>query len=270
MLSLIPNFLLVRFNEGAAGKFLLSLLMGSQSVAHFNQSVDENKTTDQLVTYVQASFNSFDTWLKTEPNPVSSWNIHWISNKMDRGSNQSANDFNAQLQTDASDYFWKSVRLNKHIPIVNNKTIIPVAYQNLTPVVIINDQSSLKFLRKSLWYKHYGIRDNKIYLKINDPEMYPEPTKDIMKGFNNPMYLQESVFSFYRRVLWKNSNTRFFSDENNFSKNSIFINLGEILDINKLVPAIDRICKNLGIRPVDHAYIQQAHAHWISLHTFKF
>jgi hypothetical protein len=265
-----PNFLFVRFNEGAAGKFLLSLLMGSQSVAHFNQSIEENKTNDQLLTYVYDSFGSFDSWLKTEPNPVTCWNIHWISNKLSRGSGQTTNDFNTQLQTDASAYFWKSVSLNKHILIVNNKIVPPVAYQNLAPVVIINDRAALRFLRKSVWFKHYGVRSNKIYLKINDPDMYPEPTKSIMKGFDNPIFVDESVFSFYRRVIWDNPHTKFFASRDNFPKNSIFINLSEILDITKLVPAIDLLCNQVGTVPVNHDYIRQAHAHWIRLHTFKF
>ncbi len=260
----------MRFNEGAAGKFLLSLLMGSRSVAHFDQSIEENKTNDQLLSYVRNSFSSFDSWLKTEPNPVTPWNIHWISNKMSRGSSQTITDFNTQLQTDASEYFWKSVSINKHILIVNNKPVPPVAYQNLAPLVIINDQPSLKFLRKSLWFKHYGVKDNKIYLKINDPDMYPEPTRSIMKGFNNPMFVDESVFSFYRRVLWDNPNTKFFANQDNFPENSIFINLSKILDITKLVPAIDLLCEQLGIAPIDHGYLHQAHAHWIRLHTFKF
>lgn len=265
-----PKFLLTQFNEGAAGKFLMSLLMGSDSVAHFDQNVEKNKTILSLTDYVQKSFQSFDHWLVNEPNPTSVWNIYWISNKMERGATQSPKDFKKQLATEASEYFWQCVQNNKRILIVSNKTILPAAYQHVKPLVIINERKSLKFIRKSLWYKHYGIQDNKIYLKINDPEMIPEPTRSIMKRFNNPIHLNESVLSFYRRVLWKNPNTRFFSDQDNFNKNSIFINLSEILDINKLVPAIDRICKNLGISQVDHTYIQQAHAHWINLHTFKF
>jgi hypothetical protein len=265
-----PNFLLVRFNEGAAGKFLLSLLMGSSSVAHFNESVEQQKTNDQLASYVQESFGSFDNWLSTEPNPVTAWNIHWISNKLERGSNQSLKEFNTQLLAEASEYFWQSVNNHKRILIISNKNSVPVAYQNLSPVVIINDRPGLTFLRKSLWLKHYGIKDNKIYIKINDPKMYPEPTRSIMKKFDNPTYLNESVFKFYRRMIWQNANTNFFANQANFSKDSNFIKLSEILDINQLLPAIDRMCNNLSIKNIDHSYIQQAHAHWIGLHTFRF
>lgn len=265
-----PNFLLVRYNEGAAGKFLLSLLMGSSSVAHFNKAVEQQKTHDQLVSYVQQSFGSFDNWLLAEPNPVTAWNIHWISNKLDRGSDQPLEEFNAQLLAEASDYFWQSVSNHNRILLISNKTSVPVAYQDLSPVVIINDQPALKFLRKSLWLKHYGIKDNKIYVKINDPKMYPEPTKDIMKKFNNPTYLNESIFKFYRRVIWQNPNTNFFANQTNFPKDSNFIKLSEILDINQLLPAIDCMCNNLGIENINHSYIQQAHAHWIGLHTFQF
>ena len=244
--------------------------MGSKSVAHFDRFIEENKTNDRLLSYVRGSFKSFDTWLKTEPNPVTAWNIHWISNKMERGSGQTSTDFNNQLQTDASEYFWQSVSLNKHILIISNKTIPPKAYQSLRPVVIINDQSSLRFLRKSIWLKHYGVKDNKIYLKINDPEMYPEPTRSIMKKFNNPIFVDESVFKFYRQTIWRKKDTKFFMNYDNFPKNSIFIKLSEILDVTKLTTAIDLLCKQLDILPVDHDYIQQAHAHWSSCHSFKY
>lgn len=265
-----PTFLLVQFNQGAAGKFLMSLLMGSDSVAHFDSYVEQYKNNQLLLDYVQRSFQSFDRWIATEPNPVPVWNIHWISNKMPRGNDQTLDDFNKQLQAEASDYFWQSVKNNKRILILSNKAILPLAYRHLSPVVIINDKPSLTFLRKSLWFKHYGIKDHKIYLKINDPDMYLEPTKTIMKKFNNPILSDESVFKFYRRVLWKNANTNFFSDQKNFSSNSNFIKLSELLDINKLIPAMDRLCNSLNIISINHNYIQQAHAHWVKLHTFRY
>jgi hypothetical protein len=264
-----PKFLLVQFNQGAAGKFLLSLLMGSNSVAHFNSCIEEHKDNQSLLKYVKNSFQSFDRWIATEPNPVPAWNIHWISNKMPRGNNQTVDEFNKQLQSDASEYFWQSVNNNKYILILTNKTVLPLAYQHLTPIVIINDKPSLTFLRKSIWVKHYKIKDHKIYLKINDPDMYPEPTKSIMKKFDNPIFSNDSVFSFYRRVIWKNPNTNFFSESKNFSKGN-FINLSELLNIDKLVPAMDRLCNELAIDPIDKHFIQQAHAYWIKLHNFRF
>jgi hypothetical protein len=266
----IPNFLLVQFNEGAAGKFLLTLLMGSPSVAHFDQLVEQQKTNKELINYVQQSFNSFDAWLATEPNPVLAWNIHWISNKLDRGSSQTQTEFNTQLHLEASDYFWQSVKNHKRILIVSNKTSLPLPYQNLNPVVIINDSPGLKFLRKARWVKHYKVENNKIYLKINDPKMYPEPTRSIMKKFNNPLYTDESVYKFYRRVIWQAPATDFFSNQANFPKNSNFIKLSEILDIDQLIISIDQLCSKLGIKDIDHSYIRQAHAHWIKLHTFRF
>lgn len=265
-----PKFLLVRFNEGAAGKFLMSLLMSSDSIAHYDSTVEEHKDVQSLLNYAQRSFQSFDQWIANEPNPVTVWNIHWISNKMPRGNNQTVEDFNIQLKSEASDYFWQSVKNNKHILILSNKTVLPLAYRHLSPVVIINDRLSLKFLRKSVWYKHYGIKNHKIHLKINDPDLYPEPTKSIMKKFDNPVFSDENVFSFYRRVLWKNPSTNFFSNQSNFSNSSNFINLSEILDINRLLPAMDRLCDSLGIININHSYIRQAHAHWINLHTFRY
>ena len=100
-----PKFLLIRFNEGSAGKFLMSLLMGSDSVAHYDSTIEQPKDNQSLLNYVKRSFQGFDRWIATEPNPVPVWNIHWISNKMPRGNNQTLNEFNKQLELEASDYF---------------------------------------------------------------------------------------------------------------------------------------------------------------------
>lgn len=249
----------------------MSLLMGSNSIAHFNPSIEQNKNTDQLLNYVKNSFIEFSHWLANEPNPVPTWNIHWISGKMSRGENQSWETFCQQLKSDASEYFWNCVREQKYIMMVCNKIQLPVAYQNLKTVTIINDPRSQKFLRKSLWYKHYGIKNNKIHLKINDASLYPEPTKTIMKQFDNPVYLNESVYKFYRRSIWNNPYTNFFSTPCNFStEKNLTINLSDILCQSNIVNVVNQITDYLEACPIDSNYIKLAHHHWINLHRFNY
>lgn len=249
----------------------MSLLMGSNSIAHFDSTIDQNKNLNLLLDYVKKSFASFDHWLATEPNPVPVWNIHWISGKMSRGENQSWHDFQNQLNTDASDYFWSSVKNQKYVMMVCNKVQLPIAYQNLKNITIINDILSLKFVRKSVWYKHYGIKNNMIHVKINDPDLYPEPTKTIMKQFNNPIYADESIYKFYRRTIWNNSCTDFFSNPQNFhNTKNLNINLTDILCDKKIINVVNQITDYLNADTVDPDYIVRAHRHWLNLHKFNF
>ena len=83
------------------------------------------------------------------------------------------------------------------------------------------------------------------------------------------MFSEESFRNFYRQNIWKTPNTEFFSEQKNFP-GSNFVKLSDLLDVDKLVPAIDRLCDQLNIGSIDHNYIQQAHKHWINLHTFRF
>lgn len=249
----------------------MSVLMGSNSVAHFNPVVENCKDIENLMSYIKSSFVGFDNWLATEPNPVPVWNIHWISGKMSRGENQTWSDFQKQVYTDASDYFWSCTEKQKYIMLVCNKIQLPVAYQNLRSITIINDARSHKFLRKSVWNKHYGIKQNKIYMKINDSTLYPEPTRTIMQQFNNPVYIDESIYKFYRRVIWENSCTDFFSNTENFkSKKNLTVNLSDLLCQHRVVDTVNYITDYLNADSIDKDYIKMAHRHWINLHQFNF
>lgn len=245
--------------------------MGSNSIAHFDQNIDQNKNLNLLLDYVKKSFVNFDSWLATEPNPVPVWNIHWISGKMSRGEKQSWHDFQNQLITDASEYFWHCVKKQKYVMMVCNKIQLPVAYQNLKNITIINDAPSLKFVRKSVWYKHYGIKNNMVHIKINDPELYPEPTKTIMKQFNNPIYVNESIYKFYRNTVWDNSCTNFFSDTQNFNNiNNLTVCLSDILCEQKITNVVNQITDYLNADRVNSDYIIKSHRYWLDLHQFNF
>lgn len=260
--------MVVRYAQGAAGKFLMTLLMGSKDVAHYDKTIQVYKPTDILMQYVVRSFGNLHTWLVAEPNPVHAWNIHWISAKMQRGQNQDRWQFLNQLEAEASEYFWQCVTEKKLILLHSHKPDLPRVYKELRSLVIINDPPSLKFKRKSVWYKHYGYSNGEVYLKINDPKMYPPATQKIMRQYNNDVYKKDGLYRFYRKNIWRDAETKYFMDPDNFTEPKIL--LSEIISKDKIYPALCRLCEEIKIAPPEQEYVRRAQQHWLDQHDFNF
>lgn len=263
------NILIVRYAQGAAGKFLMSLLMGSADVAHYDQKIEANKNTNTLMEYIKRSFKDLDNWLTNEPNPIPVWNLYWISAKMPRGEDQTYTEWLTKAQEEASAYFWDSVKQNKVILLQINKSTLPLAYQDCKSVAIVSDPKGLKFNRKAVWYKHYAVVDDKIHIKNNDPKYTGggATMSKIITQFNNPIFSEQSVLSYYRNNIWSNETLKYFSDPTNFRCPKI--NLSSILDNEKIYDAVVKLCNDIDITPPDKDYVNQAHQHWINLHNFK-
>lgn len=264
------NICLVRYAEGAGGKFLMSLLMGSPDVAHYDSTVEENKTHQTLMNYIYKSFSSLDSWLANEPNHIPVWNLHWISAKMPRGEDQSYSEWLVQAQDEATDYFWQCVEQNKMILLQVNKPTIPLAYQDFKSFSIVSDSAGLKFNRKATWYKHFGVVDGMIHIKANDPTLHGggKAINKIIAQFDNPVYVNESVLQFYRKNIWHNERLRYFSQQQNFHGTTI--PLSSIINSDTIQDAVEKLSKQLEILPPDQNYVAEAHNYWIKLHEFNY
>lgn len=264
------NICLVRYAQGAGGKFLMSLLMGSPDVAHYDSAVEQNKNKTALMKYITKSFNSLDSWLANEPNPVPVWNLHWISAKMPRGEDQTYSEWLVQAQEEATDYFWQCVNENKMILLQLNKPTIPLAYQDFKSFAIVSDPAGLKFNRKAVWYKHFGVVDGKIHIKNNDPTQHGggQAISKVMAQFNNPVYVNETVLQYYRKNIWHDEWLKYFSQQQNF--HGITIPLSSFIHKDQIQDAVKTLCKRLDITPPDQEYVADAFDYWINLHKFNF
>lgn len=266
-----PNFLVVQYAPGAGGKFLSSLLMSSDSVAHYDPDIQADKTVDSCVRYIRDHFsNNFNTWIGKEPNHGSAWNLHFISSKFSRGDELTVNDLCVLAEKDATDHFCKSVNNGLIIPTVTHKHYESNIFRHSNFVTIINDKQSEKWYNRALWNKMYGFKDGKIYLKANDPTLNPAMSK-YFEQFKTPMFSDDSFFNFVKREVISNPYKLKFLDKNNFtySPNRLFIMLSDLLNIDTCATSVNKVCTELGLNPISKELIIKGHSHWLACHNFK-
>lgn len=262
-----PKFLLIRFSPGSAGRFLAALLMGSNDVAHFDPSV---KTIDDKIEYIKKSFTpNLGNWLHTEPSDKIAWNITFVSNRYPRGDNLSKNEFKNLAKQNCTEWFYQNVALEKEIIIPWNKIQIPQFYIGKS-ITIILDKPSRRWFNRAHWFKHFGIYDGKIHLKENDPSLFRKPLNEIVSKYNNPIYVDQSFFSFVKNNILKSKEILPFYDYENLKNvpNDIPINLSTLLDKKLCIDAINELSNNLKIEKIDQYYLEFSHEHWRKLHPF--
>jgi hypothetical protein len=267
-----PNFLLVQYAPGGAGKFLISLLMGSRDVAHFDPIINQNKTIAGCISYIEKHFTKqIGDWLKHEPRNIDAWNLHFISTKYSRGHDMSYDQFMSLAEQEASPYFWEQVAEEKVIVTPWHSTVIPEFYKGSKIITIIIDNSTEKWFNRAVWAKLYGIKDGKIHLKMNDPDFNP-PMQQYFKKFNNPIYTDDRFFKFAKEKILKDPFKIKYMDQNNFvpDVNRAFINLSDLLSVDSCVTNVNRVCQELNIAPISEEIIRNGQMHWASCHTFKY
>lgn len=269
-----PKFLIVRYANGSAGKFLTTLLMASKSVAHFDQSVENNKTDSACLNYVKSHFvSNLNDWLTYEPKHTDAWNLHHISSNYPRGEELSIKQFLAIAKNDATLHFWNSVSKNKFIPFIWHKTSTPDFFKNSKFITILLDSESLKWYHRARWYKQYSVRGNKIHLNEQDPKFNTSKLNKYYDQFKNEMDVEQSVFSFIKQNILKDHKKYLFQNHDTFANQPItqeFINLSDILDVERCISKINHICNTYALDLISADLIRRCHSHWSSCHLFKY
>ena len=266
MTSQRPRFLLVRYAPGSAGKFLMSLLMCSKDVAHYDPFV---KTDKDMLDYITNSFpKEIGLWLKKEPSDALAWNINFVSNKYPRGDDLDDETFWNLCEERCTPWFHECVSAGKRIMIPWHKETIPSFYEG-DVVTIYLDKDSLGWFARAVWAKHHGCVDGKIHLKDHDPEFY-RGDKSVYSKYNNPIYTDEGFVSFTRREIYRSPKALLFSDRSRLGiiDHQVMIDLKDVLNKDNLKLSIKMICEKLQIAQVDPDIISQGFDHWISCHEF--
>lgn len=247
--------------------------MCSPRVAHFDPTVEQNKTADTCLDYIKKKFTSdLENWTINEPNPMDAWNLHFISSKYPRGESLSVDEFLALLKSDATDYFWSCVGQGKLITTAWLKTSVPDYFATAKNIIVNVDKRSQKLLHRSNWYKHYDYSDKGVHLKIHDPA-YTTPTHaQYLLKFNNPTYAQESFYHFIKNTIVNCKFKQTFAQRENFNhiSNSYNVDLIDILCADTFVITINRITQALDLDTIDAEFLTLAHQHWTNCHSFKY
>lgn len=154
----MPNYctdqnLIVRYPNGAGGKFLITCLFLFDAVAHWETKVQNNKIT-HWEWFCNTWPDDISQWSIVEPNHP--WTTNFFSRRFDRGNNLTCDQYNDLVSKDASDYFFEC--WNKGLKIVDHfhKKRRPDFQKNSIVVEInlpsVNDITLYKQLIKSkLW-----------------------------------------------------------------------------------------------------------------------
>lgn len=262
-----PHFLLIRFAPGSAGRFLATMLMGSDSIAHFDPKV---LTLADKIDYIKCSFTKdLASWLKTEPNDKEAWNINFVSNKYPRGQDLTVEQFTELSQQHCTSHYHRSVAEGKIIIIPWNKLNIPSFYEG-DLVSIFLDQKSRRWFHRSLWYKHYGKKDGYIHLKENDPACHRQHQIGLVSKFNNPVIFKDDCRNFARTMIMDSQFVRQFSDMQSLMmvKNHNVIELSNLLEETRFLAVIKTLVRDLGLKDIDEWYLKEGFAHWKSCHGY--
>jgi hypothetical protein len=265
-----PKFLVVQYAPGSAGKFLIAVLMASPSIAHFLPEVESEKNNNKCLDFIKQSFiGDFEKWISTEPQHAMAWNLHFTSAKYPRGDDLSFDQFVELAETESTDHFVDSVNAGKQIIIARHKTVPTDFFSDSDFVTIKLDLQSLKWYHRAYWSKLFGIKNNMIHIKENDPELINQPMKKYLFKNNNSVYVEQSVFSFIRNNIIKSQyKEKFLAPGINPSKNHIIVNLTEILVESRFVASVNAITEQFSLGTIDEKFIRSAHRHWISLHPY--
>lgn len=269
-----PKFLVVRYAHGSAGKFLLSLLMLSQHIAHFDQQIENNKSYGRCRDWIKKKFTAdIKNWLQNEPKPVDAWNLHFVSNTHDRGNDISHDDFLKLCKSHATDYFWHSVNQGQYIPVVWHKHIVPDFYKNSKFITIIIDKKSKKWYHRALWYKHYNFDNNTIYFKTHNNLLNSKNMSQYYTNYENIQKEHGTFISLVKKHIINSSWIDIFGSTGNFehqTTDQLFVNLSNIIDPSLFCCSMDNICEFLDIEKINHNHLTLLHRYWLLCHDFKY
>lgn len=262
-----PNFLTINYARGSAGKFLMSLLMASDSAAHYDKDV---VTKQDKINYIKRSFVSdMSNWLLNEPSDKLAWNINFVSNTYPRGNDLSIEEFDNLCKLHCTEHFNKSVAEGKRIIIPWHKEVLPLFLGKDLLSIALN-KSSMKWFAKAVWAKHYGIVDGKIHLKENDPNYYQATNARFHDRYKNPVYLDQTFYSFVKQNIYCSNETKFFSNKKCLEdmKSKYILDLSDLISLEKLKECLPHIYSTFNILPVDDEIVEVGFNHWRSLHEF--
>jgi hypothetical protein len=262
-----PKFLIIRFPPGAAGRFLGTMLMGSKDVAHFNENAN---TTEEKLNYLEQCFKKdLSQWLKHEPSDKMAWGIDFVSNKYPRGDDLTVEQFTTLTQEKCTEWYHKCVTNNKRITIFWHKNYIPNFYKGECISILI-DKKSTRWYHRSRWFKHYGMKDEKIHLKENDPNCHRYPINQLVAKFNNPIFSNENFRKFVKENVINSQETKPFYLNNSLFPvdNDIQINLSELLEEDQFLSLINMLSEKMHLSKIDTDYLIRGFRYWRSIHAY--
>lgn len=240
------NFLLISYAPGAAGKMLISLL------GHHPQIASWNNTQDSEEVWFKKHFNGeLDNWMNTEPQcpwPISKY----VSAMYNRG--------------DEIDTLPIEFPKNKLVPIIWHKLYPPKFAKKYKSIVILVDKKSKKWYHRSRWFKHFNYEKQPIGYKIY--KLQHRPTYQFGNFDNQYIEYTDNIFSFIKENVFEYDQLRVYSDQNNFDKKNVFINLSDLLYKDRIIECLENMTEQLDLDKFNWNSVMPLWQHWRNLHNY--
>ena len=270
-----PKFIVTRYTQGSAGRFLSTVLQTSDKIEHWSAIVQKHKELDKIqgpykeitLQYVNRAFPK-DHSMHVMSEPGDPYCIDLYSTSFPRG-----NDITLTTYLDYA-YKISDIRLINCIeknlmPNLNiHKPQLPLFCNNASVVTILTTSHVEKtWLHKSLWTKHFTERDGKIFHNTNNPDTCKfERLPVILKWKSQYEFDQSEKEKLYADHVVNNHTSLWYTDPENFKQfdqdhglRNIFINLSDFFVTETFVNKIKQIFEFHDLGDLDVPLITDMH-----------
>lgn len=215
------DILVTRFTHGSGGKFLSTVMQSHERIQHWNSQIQNTKSSDQYLEIIEYyMIRSFpeDHRLHMSTEPICPYDTELWSSTYARGETVTKTELINYYSIGKDKYLIDGCNQNLITNLIFNKPQLPKFCEgSKTVTVLIDNPRSLRWLRKTLWSKHFLQTEGKIIYAPDHPlycSMKSLPT--ILKFKNQSEFPISEKFSLMKKHLYCNPNVEKFQDPSNF------------------------------------------------------
>jgi hypothetical protein len=276
-------FIITRFTHGSAGKFLSTLLQTSDSVDHWSETIQKNKTNRVLthgitLEYVRRSFpENHSLHLRNEP--MVPYNTELYSAGFERGNNVSYEDYINYAVVNNDTRCLGSIKNNLFLNIIFHKPIIPNFCHGAKVITILTtSEYEQTWVKRALQQKHFLETEDSILYIPNSPMHCNFSSLPVVLQYQNKFKFSKSekqllidtINSSYKNRDWYTNSNRFSEFDKSLNLDNQFIDLSDILNIEKLIPKLSFIFNYFKLGKIDEKLIRDMHKIYSKHHeTFR-
>jgi len=225
--------IVVRYPNGAGGKFFITCLFLFDHVAHWDKSVQDGKRS-HMDWFKSAWPNDISQWSIHEPNIP--WDTMFFSRRFPRNNNITCDEFNQLVTDHASDYFFEcwnnGLKITDHFHKKTRTQFHELA--DLIEITLPNNHSVelyKEMVKQKLW-------------------LWDEETKTVISTLDHPDYCHDNT-NLKHKLEWKNKDT--FTNYNTFD--DFFYDV--LIRYNTIGPFVKTDPDPSAIVSFDFAYLYQ-------------
>jgi len=263
------QYITLQYACGCGGKFLTSVLMLFDRVAHWSPEVQQNPA---LYTnwFEEQWAEDLKKWSTTEPHTP--WDINFYSRRLSRGNQLTETQFNTAVDQHANKYFHSCWQQGLMIADTWYKKTLPAFFTNTTKIEILLDENSVDafkhMIKNKIWLWNEKNKTITSMLDsatwISDKYSGSEKEKRLALAGSNIIKGYHSYDSFFENYLLEQHYVGDFycADANpdaeaSFSFSSL-LNTDKFLET--VVPALEKVFD----QHLDRDQLKNMHIMWLS------